>query len=156
MTPDDRPQEPALAPADPVGGLTIESQQLGTITVPPASLITFEGGLFGFPRERTYCLVEVRPGARFQLLQCCERADLAFVVVNPEQIVAEYDVEQLRPFATPPLDEDEGLGVAAIVTVPKAPGRMTVNLLAPLVVGVRSRRGIQVVLEGGYSVRHEI
>jgi len=42
---------------------------------------------------------------------------------------------------------DTEFAVALVVTVP-ADGVPTVNLLAPIVIGLESRRGVQVILDG--------
>jgi flagellar assembly factor FliW len=136
--------------------VTIDSQQLGPIEVPRDQLLEFPHGLFGFRPVRRFCLVKVSETSRFELLQSCERADLAFVVVDPLIVEAGYPIDKAMGLAIPPLEADEQMGVACIVTVPPPPDRMTVNLMAPLVIGVRSRRGVQVILHDDHSVRHEL
>lgn len=138
------------------GMRSIVSQQLGRLEVPENQLLDFPNGLLGFPHAKSFCLVEVRPGSRFQLLQSVERADLAFVVANPLIVDAEYPLDLARAVALPLLEGDEGIGVACIVTVPTPPGVKTINLVAPLVMGVQSRRGGQVILPANYEVRHEL
>ena len=138
------------------GMRTVVSQQLGKLEVPESQLLEFSGGLLGFPQAQRFCLVEVRPGSRFQLLQSVERADLAFVVANPLIVDPAYPLDLARAVALPLLQGDEGIGVACIVTVPPPPGVKTINLVAPLVMGVASRRGGQVILPANYEVRHEL
>lgn len=134
--------------------LAIESQQLGPLQVPKSQVLNFPGGVFGFPAARGFCLVAVRPGSRFQLLQSVERKDLAFVVCNPQLIDPAYPLDLARELALPLLEPDEGIGVTCIVTVPPPPGAKTINMVAPLVVGATSHRGTQVILPANYDVRH--
>lgn len=136
----------------------IESQQLGTIQVQEADLFQFPSGLPGFPDAKEFCLVQVKAGSRFQLLQCTSRADLAFVVTDPVQIDPNYPIDIIRRASTSiGLLEDEPIGVAAIVTVPSPPSRPTANMLAPLAIGSKSRVGVQIILnDAPYQVRHPL
>ena len=138
--------------------MRVVSEQLGEIEIPEQSVVTFSGGIPGFPAARRFCLVEVKPGSRFKLLQSVEEPGLAFVVTDPVDLDADYPLDQVRAAAVEVgLEQDEPLAVAAIVTVPSPPGRPTANLLAPLAVGMRSRLGAQIVLhEHAYGVRHEM
>lgn len=138
--------------------LHVQSCQLGPLEVPEESTIEFRSGILGFPGKRRFCVVEVKPGSRFQLLQSTDDGDLAFVVIDPLQLEPTFPLDAAREIAARQgLEADEPSAVAAIVTVPPPPARPTVNLLAPLVMGRRSRRGVQVVLhEFPYEVRREL
>ena len=138
--------------------MRIDSQQLGSLEIPEESTILFPSGIPSFPGARRFCLLDVRPGSRFRLLQCTEQTDLAFVVIDPLLVDAAYPLDQVRQAAAASgIEPDEPLAVAAIVTVPRPPGRPTANLLGPIAMGMRSRRGVQVILhESPYRVRHAL
>jgi flagellar assembly factor FliW len=138
--------------------MRVESQQLGTLEVPEESTVDFVHGIPGFPQARRFCLIEVKPGSRFKLLQCTHIANLAFVVMDPLLVAPDYPLPAVQEVATRlGIERDEPLAVAAIVTIPAPPARPTVNLLAPLAMGMRSRRGAQVVLhDSPFQVRHEL
>ncbi len=142
----------ATLPFDQEGCLRVESQQLGVFQVPRDQVLHFPRGVLGFANVHYFCLLDVREGSRFRLLQSCKRSELAFVVIEPQKIDPLYPIEQLAGLAVPPLEAGEGIGVACIVTVRPPPVGVTINLAAPLVMGVDSRRGAQVILNG-YSVR---
>ncbi len=138
--------------------MLVQSQQLGPLEVPEEAVVDFPFGIPGFPSERRYCLMEVKPGSRFKLLQSIGRADLAFVVTDPLTEDPGYPLELVQRMAMPiGLEPKEPLAVAAIVTVPPPPATPTANLLAPLAMGLKSRLGVQVVLhETKYEMRHPI
>jgi flagellar assembly factor FliW len=138
--------------------MRVESQQLGTLEIPEDAAIRFPQGILGFPKDRTFCLLEVKPGSRFQLLQSTEDSNLAFVVIDPLTVDPGYPLAAVRELAAQAgLAPDEQIGVAAIVTVAPPPARPTVNLMAPLALGLRTRQGLQVVLHAGqYQVRHAL
>ena len=138
--------------------MLVESQQLGSVEVPEKAVVKFPFGIPGFPAVRQFCLLEVKQGSRFKLLQSIEQADLAFVVTDPLMEDPGYPMDLVLRLARPiGLDPEELLAVAAIVTVPPPPATPTANLLAPLAMGLKSRLGVQVVLhETSYQMRHPI
>lgn len=91
----------------------------------------------------------------FRWLQSVELGDLAFVVIDPTGFVADYPIDQVRKaIAFCELEPDEEIAVLAICTVPPAPDEPTANFLAPLGIGLRSRRGAQIVLHDcGFDTR---
>ena len=142
--------------SSPESTIFIESHQVGTVEIPRGSIITLPDGLPGFRDARRFCLLKVKPTSRFHLFQSLERADLAFVVIDPIEVDPAYPVDAVRGQALRfGIEADESMALAVIVSVPPAPAKMTVNLMAPLALGERSMRGFQVVLHrSGYRVRH--
>lgn len=138
--------------------MLIHSQQLGEVEVPEESVVSFPEGLLGFRDERRFCLISVRAGSRFSLLQSADRPDLAFVVTDPVELDKDYPIEGARQHALRVgVEEQEPLAVAVIVTVGVAGSKPTANMLAPLVIGTDSRVGVQVVMhDTDYLVRHEL
>ena len=138
--------------------MQIQSEPLGPLEIPEESVVTFPFGIPGFPALRKYCLLEVKQGSRFKLLQSVELPALAFVVTDPVSLDPDYPMDDVRRiYGELGLDPAQPLAIAAIVTVPGPPTRPTANLLAPLVMGLTSRVGVQVVLhDSPYQVRHEM
>lgn len=124
----------------------VESRRFGVFDVPDATILHFPQGLVGFPQLRRYVVLEHRPGSPFKWLLSVDDPDLAFAVAHPGELVADYQ---------PPLDlaarllETDPAQVAlfVLVTIPSDPTRMTVNLMAPVVVDLRTRRARQIVLD---------
>lgn len=136
----------------------VASQQLGVIDVPEDKLLSFPNGLPGFLHAKEFCLVEVRAGSRFRLLQCTHDANLAFVITDPLLLDAAYPMDSVRRHAVlAGFDEKESFAVGVIVTVPPPPARATANLMAPVVMGLEHRVGLQLVLlDSTYDVRHAL
>jgi flagellar assembly factor FliW len=139
--------------------LSIQTTRFGTIEIEENRTIHFPEGLLGFPDQRDYIILEHKPGSPFCWLQSTDRPDLAFVVVNPFLVKADY-LEDLSPeeriFFTQKSKDD--LIVFALVTIPRDDvEKMTVNLLGPLVIDVQSRHGRQVILaNSGYPHRYPV
>ena len=122
--------------------------------LPADRILEFPDGLIGFPGAHRFALLESsRPGSPFRCLACVDQPEIRFVVCDPTMFGPGY-------LAAVPLPADvprEDAAMLVIVTVPADGRDMTANLMAPLVVDCRSRRGRQLVLEGGpYSTRHPL
>ncbi len=104
-------------------------------------------GIPGFGDARTFVLLDHRPGSIFRWLQSLSIPSLAFVVVDPLIVNESYPIESVRRgLAFLDLNEDEDLIVLGICTVPGNSEPPTVNMMAPIGIGIDSRRGAQVVL----------
>jgi len=126
--------------------LRVVSRRFGTLDVPVASVLHFAQGLVGFPRYRRYVVLDHRPGSPFKWMLSIDDPDLAFAVANPCELVADYDPP--LPLATRLLGTAaEDLALFVLVTIPPDPTRMTVNLMAPVVVDLRTRQARQIVLD---------
>lgn len=141
--------------------ITIPSQALGAIEVQVENLITVCEPLAGFPDCSSYALIQhVRQDGTASptvfWLQAAERPFQAFVITDPWGVFSEYapeisdsDASQLE------LVNFEDARVFAILTVPRTPSGITVNLRAPIVVNMAKQRAKQVVLlNDEYHTRH--
>ena len=141
--------------------ISVPSQALGAIEVRPESVITMAEPVAGFADTTQYALIEhTREGGAVAgsvfWLQAVERPFHAFVVTDPWGVHPEYapeisdaDAQQLG------LTSFEDARVFGILTVPRNPSEITINLRAPVVVNVAQRLAKQVVvLNDQYSTRH--
>lgn len=132
--------------------ISIASDILGTITVEPASVLTFPRGLLGFPECRSFVLL---PSEKIHVywLQSVDYSSLAFLLVDPfvffEGFTLDLGATDLHA-ASP----DE-VSVLAIVTLPAAPGESpTANLQGPVVIHTGLGEGSQVVIaESSHGIR---
>lgn len=136
--------------------MLIETSRFGTIDVSDDVMITFKDGLLGFPECRRYALVETCADAAFLWLQSVDEPALAFVVCDPRTFVPDYTVPvRSEDVASLELSHLGDCQVWAIVN--KSDDHLTANLAGPLVVGVTSRLGRQMVLsDKRYSTRHTL
>lgn len=143
--------------------ISIPSQALGAIEVRAESLVTVCEPLAGFPDCSSYALLEhVRrdgtPSPTVFWLQAAERPFQAFVVTDPWGVFTDYAPEISDADATQlGLVNFEDARVFAILTIPRTPSGITVNLRAPLVVNMAKRLAKQVVLlNDEYHTRHMV
>lgn len=139
--------------------MKVQTTRFGEIEVPEERVLRFQAGLLGFPGLTRYVLLDTNPQSPFKWLQCLDRPDLAFVVMDPRVVKPDYTAV-LRPHDVADLEirDEQQVLLLVLVTVPEGdPRRMTANLLGPLVINLANGRGKQVVLvEGEYSSRHPL
>lgn len=136
--------------------MIIQTSRFGQLDVDQDRLITFDGGILGFPNLRRYALVQTGEGSGFYWLQSVDTADLAFVVCDPRLFVAEYHVPvKLEDLECIELSDPDHAQVFVIVN--KVGDLLTGNFQGPLVVNVTNRRAKQLVLsDKRYSTRHPL
>ncbi|MFO7785827.1 MAG: flagellar assembly protein FliW [Thermodesulfobacteriota bacterium] len=137
----------------------IQTTRFGEIELEENRLILFPEGMIGFPQMKNYVLLEHKPGSPFMWLQSAEAPDLAFVLINPHLIRSDYPRQIPLHGGSPTAGEDDREPlVFAIVTIPPGePGKMTANLLGPVVIDAGTRTGKQVILaDSGFDTRHQL
>lgn len=139
--------------------MKIRTTRFGEVAIERDEVLQFEHGLPGFEDERAFVIVPYDEESPFVFLQSAKTPDLAFLLTNPFLFFPTYAFEiDDDALAQLGIAQERELLVYGIVTVPQ--GRvadMTVNLLAPLVVNVRNRRGRQIVLEKSqYHTKHRL
>lgn len=104
----------------------------------------------GLPGVTTRPGFELRPrteGSAYAWLRSTEEPAIELLAVDVLRLHPDYPVDQVRrSLAFLQLREDEPLLVLALCTVPSSLEPATANLLAPVAVGLRSRRAAQIVL----------
>ncbi len=110
--------------------------------------LLFPRGLLGFEGFKRWVLCELAdppPGSEqigLRVLVAQEAPEIRLLVVDLELVAPDYPVAR----AMAETDIEEEAVVAAIINVPVDGRPATVNLAAPLVVGLHSRRGVQVIV----------
>ena len=127
-----------------------------TLEVAEADVIAFPSGLIGMEHLRAFTIAQDSRTEPCRWLQSLDEPSLAFLVVDPHLIEAQYTV------SLPP-EEAESLALSnagdaemwTIITVQPEPSQSTANLLAPVIVNRAAGIGRQVILNGsGYALRH--
>ncbi len=140
---------PVSGPAESAT-IHVRSSRFGELDVPVDRVLHFPQGLIGFPRVRRFVILDHRPGSAFKWMLCLDQPDVAFAVVEPDDFVPGYRAPIELAARTLGVDPKD-VALFVIVTIPSDPTAMTVNLMAPVVVDVRTRTSRQLVLEDGRS-----
>ena len=137
--------------------MLLQTKYFGRVECPEGHLLRFDRGLFGFEEEREFCLLPFE-GSEGSLLcfQSAVTPQLAFVAMNPFTLDPGYapvlTAEELRALG---VERSEELCFYALCVVRSPVADSTVNLRCPVAVNDRTRRAMQVILEGeDYHMHH--
>ena len=141
--------------------MRIKTRVFGEVEIEDAKIITFENGIVGFPDMKRFALVhdeEKGVGAGIRYLQSIEEPEFAMPVMDPLQIVHDYNPEiedeLLNPLGT---ITPENLLVLVTVSVPKNITQISINLQAPIIINADERKAAQIIVEGSeYKVKYPI
>ena len=139
--------------------VTIRTTRFGEVEVNEDLIIDFPEGILGFPEEKSFAILEHRSGSPFWWLQSLKTPELAFVMMNPLLVRKDY-LKELPASERKLFEGDQGkqMVLFAFVTIPRGQvEKMTINLLGPIVIDVKKRRGRQLVLaNSGLNTRHPV
>jgi flagellar assembly factor FliW len=140
----------------------IETTYFGSLAWQPESAIEFPAGLPGFEDERSFVPLEIGEYAPLVFLQSVRTPGLCFLTLPVLAADPGYCLEAapedlarmgLDPRRTPVIGKD----VLCLAVLTVAEDGITANLLAPIVIGLDSRRGVQAIQpQGRYSHRHAL
>jgi flagellar assembly factor FliW len=142
---------------------SVETKYFGAVSAETGVVIEFPAGLPAFERERLFLAIEHPRTEPFVLLQSMCTRELCFLALPVSAVEPAYrlqmsdedlDALQLDRAANQVSAED----IAALALVVVGPdGRMSANLMSPVVVNRRNRRAIQSVRwDGAYAHNHPV
>jgi len=134
----------------------------GVLTYEPEQVLHIPNGLFGFPQETEFLLLELPSARPMAFLQSVRSSNLCFISLPAQVIEGEYRLSMtggdLRSFgysdAAPPVMGKDVLCLA-LLTVGERQDT-TANLLAPVVIDIARHRGMQVIVDAPYSHQHPV
>ena len=127
--------------------MQIETTRFGTLKVEEDQIFHFPMGLLGFADRKRFLVIDHSENSPFKWLQSVDESDLAFIITDPLFFRSDYHISVRRnELAVIVPDKEEDLVVSVIMTIPDNPQDMSANLLAPLIINMGSRKGMQYVL----------
>ena len=130
--------------------MKINTVRFGEIEVSENSCFQMVDPILGYDNEKEFVLIEHNEHASFKWLQSSITPELAFAVTFAGFFGIDYSFELPETIqeALEITDVDD-IVVLNIVLIPQGnPQASTINLLAPLILNVKSRKGSQVILNG--------
>ncbi len=137
---------------------SIDLPRFGQLEYVETDVIEFPWGIPGFPALHRWLLLSLDQHPGYVWLQSLDDPKVAIPTADPYFIFESYD-PKLPPYAFVALDvkQAEDFTLLCVVVVTANAEEMTMNLMAPIVVNLRSRKARQVMLENSnYSVREPI
>ncbi len=139
--------------------MVMNTRLFGEVTIDDSKMIHFPGGIVGFPDLQDFALIhdtEQGENGGIHWMQSVQEPNFAMPVIDPLRVKQDYnpeaDDELLSTIGD--INPDELL-VLVTITVPSDLTKMTVNLKAPFVINVATRKACQVIVEG-YDVKFPI
>ena len=128
--------------------MNINTKFLGSVEIQEDEIIHFEQGIPGFPEQHHYVLLSLGEELPFLVLQSIYEASLGFIVADPFVINTDYNF-QLTDTEKDELkvSKPESVLTYVIVSVKEPFEESTINLLAPIVININSRKAKQIVLQ---------
>lgn len=128
---------------------TLFFPRFGECTFSETEIISFPWGLPGFPDCRTFLPLTAPGSENVVWLQSLDDVAVAIPVADPWLFFPDYD-PRLPAFArvSLALERPEDFTLLCVVVIPHG-AAATMNLLAPVVVNLRTRTARQVTVEGG-------
>jgi flagellar assembly factor FliW len=138
--------------------MLIKTVNFGELEVPENTIITFKEGLPGFPQIHRFAVLDKNELKPFQYLQALDDPPIGLFIINPFIVDASYEFRLTESDMEDVNSKNSAeLAVYAVATIQDDPTQATINLMAPIVINDRDRRGKQVILhESKYSVRHPL
>ena len=138
--------------------MRVQTERFGPIEVPEGKLIRMQKPILGFEDLETFILVEQDDFRPFMWLQSVERAELAFIVINPTLVCPDYRIEvHAKEVGDLLITKLAQVETYVIVTVPENPSDLSVNLQGPIVINTTNNFAKQLVLvNSNYSTRHRL
>lgn len=132
--------------------MKVSSRLFGNIDIEEGKIIHFVNGLVGFPQLMDFALIhdgEGKSGEGVQWLQSMQEGNFAMPVLNPLQILPEFN-PVVEDELLAPLGEmtAEDMLVLVTISVPEDVTKMTVNLKGPMVINAANCKACQVIAEG--------
>ncbi len=124
------------------------STRFGDIEIDDNSIITFPYGLPGFSDLLKFTIISCDQTEPIRWLQSIDNEDVSIPIINPFIIKGDYEIEvnddELDVINT---HSEEDMIVLNIMVLPEELDKMTVNLMAPLLINVKEMLGTQIMMD---------
>lgn len=138
--------------------MIVQSTRFGELEISEDQIFDFPQGIPGFPAEKRFVFLDYQPDSPFYFLQSVTEPNLTFLLIDPFAFFADYEfVLEDDVAAEIGLSRDNPPAVYNITTVKGGLENMTANLVAPVLINARDRKGKQIVLEKtDYTTRYRL
>ena len=137
----------------------IMTDRFGEIEVEEDEIVHFPAGIPAFEEEHDFLIIPYAEGSPYVFLQSVQTPNLAFLMTVPLVFFPDYeftiddDVEKELGLTSP-----EDVLIYTILTLAGKEIRdLTANLMAPIVINVKTRLAKQIVLDrSSYTTKHRL
>ncbi|MGA7745871.1 MAG: flagellar assembly protein FliW [Candidatus Aquilonibacter sp.] len=138
--------------------LTLDLPRFGPCTFAASEVLEFPWGLPGFPDLHRWLPLNLDSHPTFVWLQSLDDPTVALPAVDPWMVFEHYD-PKLPAYAFTSLEIREASEFATLCVIVVTPNaeEMTINLMAPVIINLRTHKGRQIMLDSSnYSPREPL
>lgn len=135
--------------------MNISTKFFDDININESEILTFDEGIPGLEEYKKYIILNIED-SKLKCLQSVEEKEIALLIINPWDFFNDYEIqlseEEINQLEIKSHDEVLVYNIVAI-----RENKVTANLLAPIVINIKSSKAKQIILnENKYSIRQEI
>jgi len=128
--------------------MNIDSARFGPLDVPEDDIIEFCSPLLGFEQHRRFALLDVADLLPLRWLQSVEDSQLCLPVIEPHLLVPDYEIDvPTRDAEELDLSSQQDAYLLCVVVLGHTEQDVRLNLRAPIVWNLRTRKAKQIVLD---------
>ncbi|MCS7214127.1 MAG: flagellar assembly protein FliW [Candidatus Calescibacterium sp.] len=131
--------------------IEFESKIFGKLQIDENETFDFPGGVLGFPENRKFFFLKIINNEfpfPIEIMHSFDSNNLAFLVTDPSHILPTYSVlASPKELEEIKIKDISDVAIRVILHIEKK-GKMTCNLIAPIILNTRDKLGKHLVLEG--------
>ena len=140
--------------------MLINTKYLGEMDINEDNVVEFSKGLPGFVDSKRFAMLEVEDDDKIKVLQDIDDEHVSFIIISPWDFYSDYDIDVPNEKLTSiGIDHNsvDILDIFNIVTLEEEFKDSTANLLAPIFINTKDKKGIQLILnDEKYSTKHKL
>lgn len=139
--------------------MQLNTKNFGEITVKEDEIINFDVPLSGLPNSKRYVVVSNDEDLLFYWLQSVDEPTLSLCLIDVFKVMPDYNPEvpefKVMALADGEVNLDD-VKTYNILVIPKDVENMTVNLLAPIIINNKTRKGAQLITSNDNEISFKI
>lgn len=119
----------------------------GTREYTEKDVIVFKNGIPGFENLKKFIIFSVDENEVFSILHSIENSSVGIIVVSPFYVMKDYEIDindEIVDFLG--IDSIKDVNLFCTVNLNSDIKKITVNMLAPIVINIKSKLGEQIIL----------
>lgn len=138
--------------------IKVRTRDFDEIEVTEKDIITFPQGIFAFEEYKRYILLTPLGDGRFPAwLQSVENPNLCFILFNPCEFCADYNVTVADDdICFLEINDDKDTIFYVIAVVPENHMEATVNMKSPIILNTVNNKAAQVIANEDYPIKFPV
>ncbi len=134
--------------------MKIQTKDFGEVEIKPEDIIEFWLPIYGFEHLKKFVFLFEEENQHIAWLQSLEEPETRFILIDPAVVDSGY-LPKLPENIMVKLGEGE-VFIWLVAVIAEDFSKSTVNMKSPIVVNPQTGRGVQIILDGSYPIRHPL